>query len=159
MEFHLIDFIEHVLNVLVLFLLLRTFLYKPVHKFMADREAKFAHERGEIDAGRKEADTLKTQYESSLANAKAAAEKIAEEKRAALEREADDVRKRAAQDAQQILANAHTQAEAERNESLKELRSQVADLAVGLAGRILEREVSKKDNQKLIDDFFKKVDG
>jgi F-type H+-transporting ATPase subunit b len=64
MEFHLIDFIEHALNVLILFLLLRTFLYKPVRKFMQEREAKFAREREQIDASRTEADTLKAQSSS-----------------------------------------------------------------------------------------------
>ena len=66
MEFHLIDFIEHILNVVVLFLLLRTFLYKPVRKFMQDREAKFAREREQIDASRTAADSLKAQYELSM---------------------------------------------------------------------------------------------
>ena len=45
MDFQLIDFIEHLLNILVLFLVLRYFLYKPVRKYMTDREASFENER------------------------------------------------------------------------------------------------------------------
>ncbi len=39
MEFHLIDFIEHALNLLVFFLLLRVFLYMAVCQFRRGREA------------------------------------------------------------------------------------------------------------------------
>ena len=79
MEFHLIDFIEHALNLLIFFLLLRHFLYKPVSKFMAEREAKFAREREQLDASRNEANVLKAQYETSMKNARLDAEHIAEE--------------------------------------------------------------------------------
>ena len=81
MEFNLIDFIEHALNLLILFLLLRHFLYKPVSKFMAEREANFAREREQLDASRNEANVLKAQYETSMKNARLDAEHIAEERR------------------------------------------------------------------------------
>ena len=157
MEFHLIDFIEHVLNILVFFYLLRIFLYKPVKKFMDAREAKFADERAEIDADRKDASTLKTRYEASMADAKIAAERIAEEKRKAVERESEDMRDKAKREAQRILTDAKAQAAAEHEEMLGELKSQTAELAVDLAGKILEREVNPKDHQHMIDSFFKRV--
>ncbi|MEA5047586.1 MAG: F0F1 ATP synthase subunit B [Eubacteriales bacterium] len=157
MEFHLIDFIEHALNVLILFLLLRTFLYKPVRKFMQEREAKYAREREQIDASRTEADTLKAQYELSMKNAKLEAEKLTEDKLRAAEHEAEDVRKKAKQDAQGILTDAMAQAETEREGMLTELKSQTAELAVDIAGKILEREVKPEDHQRVIDSFFDKV--
>lgn len=157
MEFHLIDFIEHALNVLILFLLLRTFLYKPVRKFMQEREAKYAREREQIDASRTEADALKAQYELSMKNAKLEAEKLTEDKLRAAEHEAEDVRKKAKQDAQGILTDAMAQAETERDGMLTELKSQTAELAVDIAGKILEREVKPEDHQRVIDSFFDKV--
>lgn len=157
MEFHLIDFIEHTLNLLILFLLLRTFLYKPVSKFMAEREAKFAREREQIDTSRNEADELKSKYETSMKNARLDAEHIAEERRKAAEREAEDVRKKAKQDAQEILTDAMKQAVTEREGMLSDLKSQTAELAVDIAGKILEREVTQEDHQRIIDSFFDKV--
>ena len=157
MEFKLIDFIEHALNLLILFLLLRIFLYKPVSKFMAEREAKFAREREQIDASRNEANVLKSQYESSMKNARLDAEAIAEERRKAAEREAEDLRKKAKQDAQGILSDAMHQAMTEREGMLGDLKSQTAELAVDIAGKILEREVKQEDHQRIIDSFFDKV--
>ena len=157
MEFHLIDFIEHILNVVVLFLLLRTFLYKPVRKFMQAREAKFAREREQIDTSRTEADSLKAQYELSMKNAKLEAEKLAEAKLRSAEHEADDVRKKAKQDAQVLLTDAMAQAVTERDGLLTELKSQTAELAVDIAEKILEREVKPEDHQRVIDSFFDKI--
>ncbi len=157
MEFHLIDFIEHALNLLIFFLLLRHFLYKPVSKFMAEREAKCAREREQLDASRNEANVLKAQYETSMKNARLDAEHIADERRKAAEREADDLRKKPKQDAQGILSDAMHQAVAEREGMLNELKTQTAELAVDIAGKILEREVTQEDHQRIIDSFFDKV--
>ena len=157
MEFHLIDFIEHILNVVVLFLMLRTFLYKPVRKFMQDREARFAREREQIDESRTEADALKSQYELSMKNAKLEAEKLAEAKLRSAEHEADDLRRKAKQDAQSLLTDAMAQAVTERDGLLTELKSQTAELAVDIAEKILEREVKPEDHQRVIDSFFDKV--
>ena len=157
MEFHLIDFIEHALNLFIFFLLLRHFLYKPVAKFMAEREAKFAREREQLDASRNEANVLKAQYETSMKNARLDAEHIAEERRKTAEREAEDLRKKAKQDAQGILSDAMHQAVAEREGMMSELKTQTAELAVDIAGKILEREVTQEDHQRIIDSFFDKV--
>jgi F-type H+-transporting ATPase subunit b len=157
MEFHLIDFIEHALNLLIFFLLLRHFLYKPVSKFMAEREASFAREREQLDASRNEANVLKSQYETSMKNARLDAEHIAEERRKASDREAEDLRKKAKLDAQNILSDAMHQALTEREGMLTELKAQTAELAVDIAGKILEREVTQEDHQRIIDSFFDKV--
>ena len=157
MEFHLIDFIEHILNVVVLFLMLRMFLYKPVRKFMLEREAKFAREREQIDESRTEADALKAKYELSMKNAKLEAEKLAEAKLRSAEHEADDLKRKAKQDAQTLLTDAMTQAVTERDGLLTELKSQTAELAVDIAQKILEREVKPEDHQRVIESFFNKI--
>ena len=157
MDFQLIDFIEHLLNILVLFLVLRYFLYKPVRKYMTDREASFENERQQIDEIRNEANILKAQYDTAMKNARLDAEHIAEERRISAEREAEELRKKARQDAQNILTDAMNQATAEREGMLSEMKEQTAELALGIAGKILEREVSQVDHQRIIDSFFEKI--
>jgi F-type H+-transporting ATPase subunit b len=60
-------------------------------------------------------------------------------------------------DVQGILSDARQQAGIEREDMLKELRTQTAELAVDIAGKILEREVKQEDHQRIIDSFFDKV--
>ena len=82
---------------------------------------------------------------------------IADERRKAAEREAEDLRRKAKQDAQVILTDAMSQAVTERDGMMSELKAQTAELAVDIAGKILEREVTQEDHQRIIDSFFDKV--
>jgi F-type H+-transporting ATPase subunit b len=92
-----------------------------------------------------------------MKNARLDAEHLAEERRNAAEREAEDLRKKAKQDAQGILTDAMQQAVAEREGMLNDLKAQTAELAVNIAGKILEREVKQEDHQRIIDSFFDKI--
>ena len=157
MEIHPIDFALNLINIVVLFIILRSLLIKPVRKFMADREAKFARERDDIDKSRAEADALKTQFEGSLSEAKKTADELVQERLKRAECEAQEITENARQEAHHALSKAHAQAVAERDELMQQLQEQTAVLAVDLAGHILEREVSATDNERLINEFFKKV--
>ncbi|HWR24475.1 MAG TPA: ATP synthase F0 subunit B [Feifaniaceae bacterium] len=157
MEFDPIDIVMHVINIIVLFVILRGLLIKPVRKFMAEREAKFAREREAIDQSRAEADALKTRYEGSLSTAKKTADELVQERLKRAECDAQEILEHAKQDAQHALSKAHDQALAERDELMLQLQEQTAVLAVDLAEHILEREVRAEDNERLINEFFKKV--
>ena len=157
MEFKLIDFIQHIANILVLFLLLRALLFKPVRKFMQQREEKFAREREAIKSDKEKALSLKQQYEAQLTAAQQKAEELAQERLHRAEEEAQLVVDQAKKDAQTALEKAHAQAIAERDEIMLDLKDETAALAVDLAGRILEREVSEKDNARIIEEYFQKV--
>ena len=152
-----VDFALHLVNIIVLFIILRSLLIKPVRKFMADREAKFQKERDAIDATRADTDALKAQYESSLAEARKTAEELVQERLSRAECDAQEIISNAREEARQALSKAHEQNIADRDELLGQLHDQTAILAVDLAGHILEREVSAEDNERLINDFFKKV--
>ncbi len=152
-----LDFALHLVNIIVLFIVLRSLLIKPVRKFMADREAKFQKEREVIDTARADADALKAQYESSLSEARKTAEELVQERLSRAENDALEIVSNAREEARQALSKAHEQNIADRDELLGQLHDQTAILAVDLAGHILEREVSAEDNERLINDFFKKV--
>lgn len=157
LEINPLDFALHIVNIVVLFVILRSILIKPVRIFMDEREAKFAREREEINKTRSEADALKAQFESSLRDAKKTADELIQERLKRAESEAQEILSGAKQEAQKTLSRAHAQAVAERDEMMQQLQEQTAVLAVDLAGHILEREVSAEDNERLINEFFKKV--
>lgn len=157
LEINPLDFALHIVNIVVLFVILRSILIKPVRNFMDEREAKFAREREEINKTRSEADALKAQFESSLRDAKKTADELIQERLKRAESEAQEILSGAKQEAQKTLSRAHAQAVAERDEMMQQLQEQTAVLAVDLAGHILEREVSAEDNERLINEFFKKV--
>ena len=69
MEFYPIDFVLHIVNIVVLFLLVRSLAYKPIRKFMREREEKIAAQLAEAEAAQAGVDALKAEYQSGLAQA------------------------------------------------------------------------------------------
>lgn len=157
MEFHVTDFFIHIVNIVLLFLLLRAFIYKPVSEFMAKREAKFDNQRRAIEREQLEVDGLKMQYQASLEDAMAVSRTLTEEKLEATERAADEIRAKARADAARIIEAARVKAETEHKDMLDDIKNETAALAVELAEILLAREVSEADNQALIDSFFEQV--
>ena len=149
-----LEIVIYIINLIVLFVILRSLLYKPVHKFMAGRTQRISSQLDE--AAKKETDAQKTkeQYDSLIADSeKAANEKLSEIIRKA-NADAGEIVEKANEKAKVILDGARTEAEAEKKNILNNMRSEITDLSLNIAGKILSREVTESDNKKIIDSFF-----
>jgi F-type H+-transporting ATPase subunit b len=154
-----IDFVTiavHLINVVILFFFLRWLLYKPVKKFLDARSASFDERRE--DLARQEEDLAKriADYESSIASSKQEADGIIREARNNANKRAEKIIDEARDSAKEILAATRTEIAAERETAQARMREEVADLAVVIAARVLEREVKKDDNERIIENFFER---
>ena len=70
---------------------------------------------------------------------------------------AQEILRDAKAQAGQMVEDARVKAEAERARALSDMEDQIADLAVDMAGHILQREVKLEDNKAVVKDFFQKV--
>ena len=157
MEIHPVDVIQHVLNILILFLILKFLVYKPVRSFLISREERILRQRERAASDMAEAMKLKTQYEASLSGAKEEAENTVKNSVLRAEEEAEKIIENAKLKAEAYLKEAREQAKKERQETMTGLRSEVAAISIELASKILEREVTAADNLKIIDEYFSKV--
>ncbi len=157
MEFKLLDFVQYILNLIVLFLILRAVLYKPVKKFMKARQDRIQKQQDDAKTALEAAQGEKQQYEALLSDSRAEAGKLMEQSRADAEKSASEIIREAQEQARQILAEARERAEAERAEALAGVRGEAAGISLELASKILAREVSALDNARLIDEYFSKV--
>ena len=137
MEFYPIDFVLHIINIVVLFLLVRSLAFKPVRKFMLAREEKVKNQLAEAEQAKAEAEALKAEYDARLAAADADCAALRGEKLAAADAERqkllDDAQARAAA----ILGDAKAKAEAQAQQTMAEARTEIASAAVALAGKVL----------------------
>lgn len=157
MEFNLLDIVQHILNVVVLYVILRAILYRPVRSYMLAREEALKQQRAEADQYRKDAEDLKAQSQKLLEEAHQTAQQDADSKLEYARQMASHLLEDAKVEARQIVEEGRSRIEEERKESREELVRETAALAVDLAARILGREVSAADNQRLIEDYFSKV--
>jgi len=145
----------HIGNLAILVVVLTILVYKPVKKFMDKRASDIRSQYDQNAKDKAEAENMKKEYEEKLLTADQTAEKIIADKRAEAIRNSDIVIAEAEQQAEEIIASAKAKAEQERAESIEQLKGEVGGMAVEIASAILEREIKKEDDDKLIEDCLK----
>ena len=154
-----IDFVTiaaHIINVVVLFFFLRWLLYKPVKKFIDARSASFDERRENLAKQEEELAKKTADYEALIASSKKEAEDIIKTARDNANKRADKIIEEARQSAKDLMASTRNEIASERDIAQARMREEVADLAVGIAARVLEREVKAEDNERIIESFFER---
>ena len=152
-----INLLYTVVNVLVLFLLLRKFLYKPVMNIIEQRQKQ-------VDDTLAAAETSKTEAKTALAAAQDKLRNVdaeAAQRREAYEKQAEKEKEQLLADAQHqadaILAEGKAAAEAERQHKLREADAQTTALARAMCEKLLERNLTAQDDARLLDDLLEKA--
>ena len=132
-----------VVNILVLFLLLRKFLYKPVMNIIAQRQ--------------KQVDDALNAAQDKLRNVdtEAAARRTAYEQQA--EKDKQQLLADAQKQADAILAEGKAAAEAERQHKLRQADAQTTALARAMCEKLLARNLNEQDDARLLDDLLEKA--
>jgi F-type H+-transporting ATPase subunit b len=68
------------------------------------------------------------------------------------------MRQKAKAEAEGIMRNAERQIQLETGRAIQQLRAEAVDLSVSIASKILQRNISKEDNERLISDALKQVE-
>jgi len=146
--------IPHILNIVILYLILRYLLYKPVKAFMAARSGRIT---GELDKARlmqEEAQKVTDQAAAILEAAREESRGVINQAAQKAKEDADGILAMAAEKAREIEAQAREDALLEQAHLREDLQTQVSELALQMAGSILRREVRAADNTAIIEGFF-----
>lgn len=161
LSFVTIDFWEMVFtwgNLIILLLLMKKFLFKPVKNILDKRQGEIDASYSEAEKATEEASALKAEYEDRLSAAKDEATELIQDatRRAALAEE--EILRDAHVKADRIIARAEEQTELDKQNAIGEVKNEISDIAVALASKIIEKEISKDDHAKMIDSFIDSVD-
>ena len=146
-----------VVNVLVLFLLLRKFLYRPVMNIIAERQKQVDDALAAAETSKNEAAAALNAAQDKLRNVddEAAARRKGYEQQA--EKEKQQLLLDAQKQADAILAEGKTAAEAERQHKLREADAQTTALARAMCEKLLARHLTAQDDACLLDDLLEKA--
>jgi F-type H+-transporting ATPase subunit b len=147
----------HVLNVIILFVILRLLVYKPVLKFMKNRENSFANKVDELDERDKQLIRQKEEYEQMMANAHNEAAAIITKSNEMARDHAREIVDNAKEHARGLVLRAKREIDAEKVQARLDMRTEIAEMSVQIAEKVLAREISLEDNRKIIDEFFERV--
>lgn len=154
MELKLEVILAYLINVGILFFVLRWLLYKPVKKFLDEREARYARRAEDIERRDHDTQQEKEKYEELMGHVQEESDTVLKDSRAAANRRAEDIIARAEAQAEEMIRQARKEIADEKRLARQEMREEIVDLAVDMAGRILEREVSLDDHKRIVDRFL-----
>ena len=151
-------FIWTILTFLVLLALLAKFAWRPLLDALEKRQESIRRSLDDAAKAKQELERLQTESQRILAEARGEAESIIARTRDDANRFRDEMRQKAQQEAANIVKNAEKQIELETNRALQQIRHEAVDLSVAIASKLLQRNVSKEDNERLIEDTFRQLE-
>ena len=143
-----------VINIFVLYLLLRKFLYKPVMGIIEKRNEMIQTQLENARQTEENALQLKTQYENSLSDAHAESLKIVEKSRARAQEEYSRIVKEADEKAGKIIEQAQKTVESDREKAVRGMEKEVAGLAMAAVSKMLGEQKNAAVNQALYGQFL-----
>ena len=144
-------------NLLILFLILKKFLFKPVQKVMNERQAQVTAIYTDAENDRQTAADMKREYEMRMATAREEADGLVRSAVQTAQRKSDSIIAEANSQAAHLKQKAQNEIQMEKKQMLSDVKAEISDLAVSIASRIMEREVNAKDHADFVDQFIQNV--
>ncbi|MGI6254086.1 MAG: F0F1 ATP synthase subunit B [Acutalibacter sp.] len=148
-----------IINLLVLFLLLKHFLFKPITEMMDSRTAEIQNNLKDAEDQKQKAQELSAQYEEKLQGAHAEASQIVSDAKARGEQEYNSILKTAQQDAQKEKERSRAELELEREQMLRGVQENVTELVLLTASKLSQKTLDEESDRKLVDSFLSETGG
>lgn len=153
----IVTFLITLVNVAVLFVILRALLFKPVTKFMAERSRKIEESLAGAERETAQARQLLEQYQEQLKKADEEAEAILKSAREAAAQETERIIAEGKAQADRLVVAAREQIGSERQAAQALFRAEAAALVVAAAGRLLTRDLDQEDNRRLAAGLLREI--
>ncbi|MEO8257958.1 MAG: F0F1 ATP synthase subunit B [Acidobacteriota bacterium] len=151
-------FIWTILTFLVLLWLLAKFAWRPLLQALESRQELIRKSLDDAQEAKRELERLHVESAQILKEARGQADSIITQTRADGERLREEMRQKARSEADTIVRTAERQIQLETARALQQIRHEAADLSVMIASKLLQRNLSKEDNERLIEEALTQVE-
>lgn len=141
-------------NLLIVFFVMKKFLFKPVKKMIDERQKEIDDQYADAEKSRTDAAELKSQYETRLAEANAEKEAILKEAYRKAQLRDEEMLRQAQDKAAATLRRADEQIALEKKRAMNDIKDEVTVMAVDIASAVLARDVKAAEHSDLIDSFI-----
>ena len=155
MEFHPADVLVSIINIAVLFILLRLILWKHIYRVLSSRSERVRAELEAAEKSRLDAEALLKKYNEMVDGIELRGRDLMRESQIKATEEAEEILKEAREKSRVMMSEAHDRIAEEKERAVSGAHHEIAQLATDMAARILKREVSFDDSKSAVDDFFK----
>lgn len=150
-------FIWTIVTFLVLLALLAKFAWRPLLEALDTRQNAIRKSLDDAQQARQELERLNTESAQIIARSRQEADAIITQSRADGDRLREEIRQKARAEADLIVKNAERQIQLETSRALEQIRHEAVELSVMIASKIIQRNLTREDNERLIDEALRQV--
>jgi len=144
-------------NLVIVFLMLKKFLFKPVNKMIDDRQKEIDTLFADANAAKQDAETMRADYTRKITEAKETSAQILAEATQEANRRSDEIIRLARQDADALRQKAGTDIALEKKKALNEVKGDISKIALDIAGKVVGREMNDADQERLVEGFLREM--
>ena len=151
-------YIWTIVTFLLLVALLGKFAWRPLLDALDRRQEAIRKSLDDARQAKQELERLHVESARILAEARAEADAIITRTRADARRAGDELKQKARADAENIVRHAERDIALETSRALQKVRQEAVDISIAIASKIIQRNLSKEDNERLIEETFKQIE-
>ena len=151
-------YIWTILTFLVLLALLTKYAWKPLLEALENRQQSIRKALDDARQAKQELEGIHAESARLLAHARSEAAEIVSRSRSDADRFREEMKEKARAEAAVLVRNAERSIELETTRALQQIRHEAVDISVGIAAKLLQRNVSREDNERLIEETFKQLE-
>ena len=144
-------------NLLLIFLILKKFLFSPVKKLMKQRQDNIDNQYAEAQKALNDANAAKKQFEDEISGARTKATEIIKSATDTATARSEEILSDAKEKADGMISRAKTEIELEEKKARQEIKREIAEVSTAIAEKILEREINADDHKDIIDNALKNL--
>jgi len=142
------------LNTLAVFFVAKKFLFGPVHKIITDRQNEIDEMYADAGKAKSEAQEMAAEYQKKLSEAQATSDRMVKDAVLRGQKREEEIVRQANAEAASILDKAAADVALEKKKAVNDAKNEIADMALSIAGKVIGRELTDKDQAKLVDQFI-----
>jgi len=151
-------FIWTIITFLVLLALLAKFAWRPLLRALESRQDSIRRSLDDAQKAKQELERLHVESAEIIRQSRVEADAIVSRSRGDAERLREEMKQKARAEAEAIVKNAERQIQLETGRALQQIRREAVDLSVMIASKLIQRNLTKEDNERLIDEALSQVE-
>lgn len=145
------------LNLILLFLIVKKFLFKPVNTMLANRQRELDETYEAADEAKRLAEENKLLWDEKIESVKGETEEMLKKAQDSAKRQSESIVSKAKEQAEGIIRQAENQAVLERKKAEEEMKQEIVSVSTAIANKLLKREINLGDHRELIDSFIQNI--
>ena len=144
-----------VLNILILYFILKKILFKPVTKYMETRSNKIKEALDMAEEAKAKVEAMEEEHQVRLKEAKEEGIALINSYEQKAKNEYDNIIANAKKDSEMLIENTRNELAVEKDQLVSSLKTEISDLVLEASEKILNKNLDSKANRELVEKFIK----